>query len=32
MEEGRACRYEPEGTRVLEERENPGGGGGEHLC
>ena len=27
MGEGRACRYEPEGTRVLEERENRGGGG-----
>ena len=28
MGEGRACRYEPEVTRVLEERENRGGGGG----
>ena len=28
MGEGRACRYEPEGARKLEERENRGGGGG----
>ena len=28
MGENRACRYEPEGTRVLERRENRGGGGG----
>ena len=28
MGENRACRHEPEGTRVLEERENRGGGGG----
>ena len=27
MGENRACRYEPEETRVLERRENRGGGG-----
>ena len=32
MGEGRACRYEPDVARTLEERENRGGGGGEHLC
>ena len=33
MGEDRACRYEPEVARALEERENRGGGGGgERLC
>ncbi len=32
MREDRACRYEPEAARELEQRENRGGGGGGNVC